>query len=555
MREEKPRLRFLIIFTIIIAAGIIIPLGLYFFIFQDGPGDGEQPKIVGGILTQNEIWSGNILVTSNVKVPQGITLEIELGTIIKFKHYRGYREFSWLTLYIDGGTILAIGAPDAQIWFTSDGDPPMNGDWAGIILENTNKSIFEYVIVEFAQIGIEQFDSAVNVSRSIIRYSNTEGLYAERSKPHFIDNTLYSNAYHDIALEQYNYNVTILNNIFKGGHFGVHTEASEVYCEGNYFVNYSSLAITAGQYSNISIIANRFENIGQNPPFNFDVSVNNITGGNDFGTGFVPIPVFDYQDVKGHELSYIPGDPEDEYLYVYDSIDETREVLNRIGISFGFGWSLTYVNNSLWRFEFANEGVGDFSNFVRINITTRENVTYGNNWIVNPRGLTYDGEYFWVNDFSLLKIFKFRINSSNYINIIYSFDIPDKFLGGTMGLTNNGTHLFQTSRNGTEINIINKTGILEGKIKIKSKIWAGGAICWDGQYFWAAGGTVIAKLAKNGTLVGLIYPPAIETIALEWDGAYLWSIQKTCELWIDDKIFKMEILNATYLLDYLSVLI
>lgn len=47
---------------------------------------------VGGALSRNEVWSGEILVASTVRVPTGVTLTIEPGTTVKFKHYRGYQD-------------------------------------------------------------------------------------------------------------------------------------------------------------------------------------------------------------------------------------------------------------------------------------------------------------------------------------------------------------------------------------------------------------------------------------------------------------------------------
>ena len=47
----------------------------------------------------------------------------------------------------------------------------------------------------------------------------------------------------------------------------------------------------------------------------------------------------------------------------------------------------------------------------------------------------------------------------------------------------------------------------------------------------------------DGTLVGKIYPAAEGTIGITWDGSYLWTSHKTCEVWDDGKIFQSEILD------------
>jgi hypothetical protein len=85
-----------------------------------------------GTLTRDEIWSGEIHITDHISVPKGVILTIEPGTVVKFKHYRGYKE-PWIRPGLNvKGTIKAIGTPERQIWFTSDAEDPINGDWRGI---------------------------------------------------------------------------------------------------------------------------------------------------------------------------------------------------------------------------------------------------------------------------------------------------------------------------------------------------------------------------------------------------------------------------------------
>ena len=529
------------VIILIIAIIVVIPITIILFNVYLSE---KEPNVrfVGGTLTEDDTWSEFIHVNDVVIIPQGVTLTILPGTFIEFEHYRGYKENKLTFLSINGGTIKAIGTPDEQIWFTSDAENPINGDWGGISCSNTNNSEFKYVIVEFAMIGIEQFNSRVNVSHSIIRWVNTEGLYAERSKPYFEYNLIYENAYHEIALEQYNYDVIIRNNIFQGGHSGIHCEATNVTIEGNYFVNYSSHAITGGQFSNFTIINNKFQNF-MTDPISLDFTTTNVTYGNDlYGNGSVPIPTLDFPDLRPRELDYIPGDPEDKYLYVYPAVDETRKVIKRLDNETTFGWTLTYANNSLWRFDHRSFEIGSLQDFVKIDSITEVRKYYGNDVLVNPRGLTYDGEFFWVYDFTLLKIFKFKINVSNYIEILDSFDIPHKEEGGSGGLATDGNYLYTCSRNSSTLYKINKTGNLIDELTIIDGFIAG-SLTWTGQFFWAYSGLYLTKWHPNGTLAGKIYPPAWETIGLAWDGNYLWSVQKTCEIWYDGKVFQIEILN------------
>ncbi len=506
----------------------------------------QGPVTKSGILEQNEIWSGEIHVTGYVVVPEGITLTIEPSTIIKFKHYRGYKE-PWKKLGMEvNGTLKAVGTPEKQIWFTSDAEDPINGDWLGIVLGDTKNSEFNYVIVEFGELGIAQFDSEVVVSNSIIRWNNSEGLYAERSKPVFMYNTLYGNGYHEIALEQYNENVQILYNIIRDGHYGVHCEKTTAYLERNYFKNEEFAAITAGMESHVVVKRNKFENIGigQKPPISIYGGSTAEIENNDFGKGGIPAPEFDYEDIKNFELDYVPGDLEDRYLYVYDKVDETRRTIKKIGQGLSFGWALVYAENNLWRFSLGSGEIGESLDFIKIDPVTGDYQRYGNDEIMNPRGLAHDGEYFWVNDFSLLKIFKFNLEDG-YITIYDSFEIPEKEKGGTMGMTTDGYNLYLKSRDGSKLYKLDKSGNLVGEIYLQNNIRFDSDIVWTGNYFWASGGCEkgIGKFTIEGNLVGEIYPPAKDTWALAWNGNYLWSIQRTCEMWDDPKIYQIEILN------------
>src|SRR6056297_2088346 len=124
---------------------------------EEEPIDGQ---IKGGILDSDETWSGEILVTRHVVIPEGVSLTLDPGTKVRFKHYRGYKEpGKRIGIEVNGGTLLALGEPNQQIWFTSDAAEPINGDWLEIFLNNTNTSRLDYVIVEFSHLGIKQFDS------------------------------------------------------------------------------------------------------------------------------------------------------------------------------------------------------------------------------------------------------------------------------------------------------------------------------------------------------------------------------------------------------------
>ncbi len=494
--------------------------------------------IKSGAISSDETWSGEIYIKDAVFVDENVTLTILPGTIVKFEYYRGYRgDGRRGALYCNGGTISAIGTSDQPIWFTSSSDDPVNGDWAGIELSNTTDSVFQYTIIEFAILGMSQMESSATVSHSIIRWNNTEGLYAERSSPLFEYNTLYENGYHEIALEQYNTNVIIRSNVFTGGRAAIHTEMTSSSVEGNYFVEYLDECISAQAESTMTVSNNTFIDSPTVSVFS-DAASTQVLSGNQFMTGEFEIPPFDYNDIRMHELDYVPGDLEDRFPYIYADEDETRFVTHKIGKGLGFGWAITWAKNTLWRFSFAQQ-TGEYPDFVMIDPETEQITQYRNDTIINPRGLTHDGQHFWTNDFSSLKIFQFDTQDSA-IQILNSFDVPEKEKGGTNGLTSDGLYLYYHSRDGSRLFKLNLSGTIVETIDLQTKqTIIEGPFVWTGDSFWAVGKRGIAKYSSDWQFIGDIYPAAEGTWAIDWDGTALWTIQRTCEAWNEPKVYRI----------------
>ena len=398
------------------------------------------------------------------------------------------------------------------------------------------------------------------MTNSIIRWNAVEGLFTERSSPIIENNRIYQTGYHGIVGEQYNENFRIRNNIIGPGHMGIHCDKSTMHVEGNYFRDLEGCAIVGSQESHYTIVKNKFENVGKPPIRLWDGATAEVRD-NDYGDGHISIPKLDYKDIRPYELGYSPGDPQDKCSYVFPHVDETRKVVKRIRAGH-FGFALTFRDVYLWRFALygcypaeiigrsteMSERVGKKTDFMQIDPDTGNYKRYGNDWIINPRGLTNDGEYFWVNDFSCLKIFKFKLDG-NYIKIMDSFDIPEKEKGGVMGgLTWDGQYLYLKSRDGRKIYKLDKKGTLLDEIVLQdgARFEFHAPIVWIDNYFW--GETVkpkigISKFTEDGKLVGRITLPADHPFAATWDGKHLWTLQRTCEIWSDPKLYKTLILN------------
>lgn len=128
-------------------------------------------------LTSDKVWT----LKGYVYVPEGITLTIEPGTVIK----SDISEKGALTIE-RGGKIMAEGTEDKPIVFTSGQSSPQSGDWGGVVIlgrartnqgeptieggigrsfggndDNDNSGVLKYVRIEYA--GIAAFaNSEVN---------------------------------------------------------------------------------------------------------------------------------------------------------------------------------------------------------------------------------------------------------------------------------------------------------------------------------------------------------------------------------------------------------
>ena len=147
-----------------IGIGLIALLAIVvggYFLWHQGYFDrneGGVRKVKCDALHFDDTWEGEVYVDCQYVIPEGVTLTIKPGTVVRFRYDRDYKTFARGGLQVEGGIVIAKGEPNNQIWFTSAADEPINGDWNGISLNETEDSFFDYVIVEYGEMGIEQFN-------------------------------------------------------------------------------------------------------------------------------------------------------------------------------------------------------------------------------------------------------------------------------------------------------------------------------------------------------------------------------------------------------------
>ena len=97
-----------------------------------------------GQIHQDTTWHGQIVVTADVVVMPGVTLKILPGTVIEFEPSKSSKidayYFSSQTELIIRGQLVAVGTDEQKIVFTSRKSEKTVGDWAGIYIENQDRS-------------------------------------------------------------------------------------------------------------------------------------------------------------------------------------------------------------------------------------------------------------------------------------------------------------------------------------------------------------------------------------------------------------------------------
>jgi len=511
------------------------------------------------IIQSDTTWQGQVLLNGTVVVNSHVTLTILPGTKVKFKNYRGYREPNKRLSLIVNGKILAQGTASQPIYFTSDTSKPQNGDWSMVrLISNVKQSVFKYCVFEFAQHGLNVWNSSPIISNCVFRWCNWEGVYFESySQPTLKYVQIYQNGYNGLASEQSNTVLMDSCDVWKNGTNGVHTDNSNTEIRRSLIHKNGANGLSADDNATLKVFGvasynnNSYGLLTGEGSFLVQVgnflSKNNVIGkisGNvdSVATSYaIPSNInIGYTADSSYALGYTPGDlVKDKYMYVYPD-DETRKILKKVGTGLGLTWALGWDGQNLWTCTLWNHiyKIDPQTGTVLDDFLINNSQQWGSP--TQPWGLTIDDEkYIWIVDFANRKLYK--IDPLTH-NILFSFDSPKPNLGGCKGLEWDGQYLNVMGWAEQEIYQMNKNGNLINTITLSEK--AGGGLTFDGTYFWAPqGSSRISKFDKTGKLIGWIYPASEGTWDLTWDGHYLWASQRTNENWQDAKIFQLQILD------------
>ena len=153
-------------------------------------GTGPRGFIMAGSLSSDQEWGADGLpyIISDLTIPEGKTLTIDPGAIIKFNGL-------WDRISVLG-TLNAKGTADKPIYFTSikddsiggdtNGDDgansPLPSDWAQIVISNTGSATFDHAVVRYGgyyYTGANVYNNGgtLKISNSTISSASAYGVY------------------------------------------------------------------------------------------------------------------------------------------------------------------------------------------------------------------------------------------------------------------------------------------------------------------------------------------------------------------------------------------
>ncbi len=168
----------------------------------------ENGVEIGGLITENTtLYPGvNYIVTRTLAVPEGITLTIKPGTVLKFKDNAGFNPSK--------GSLRCVGTPDSMIVFT-----------AAIGVEGTGsiiiKDTIEYVTIRDIR-SAQGEELRVNMKNGIIKNSNFYFMlgYSKIVSSNFVENKILSTFTNDCGLYSSNFIGNIVNHSLKNSSHG-----------------------------------------------------------------------------------------------------------------------------------------------------------------------------------------------------------------------------------------------------------------------------------------------------------------------------------------------
>lgn len=253
--------------------GTLLFLLSFLFCLQALSAKVEASITTSGVLFQDEVWSGQVHITGDVLIPEGVTLVIRPGTIISFTPDSSDNDIEvpvlgelWINRcnLIVKGNLRMEGEKDNRIVMGklrdgSDRETAMI--WGGIIFEGTNaNSIIEYSEITHADVAVLCVGSSMpKIVNSVISNSDVGIMAFDLSSPRVTSNRIHNSTLWSISCYDYSFPM-ISYNIIESSEVGIGCEDfSSPIIQYNTFSNNSVDILIQGD-SNPTEMGNIFKN-------------------------------------------------------------------------------------------------------------------------------------------------------------------------------------------------------------------------------------------------------------------------------------------------------
>lgn len=147
------------------------------------------------VIHEDTIWNGYIVIQGTIHIARGATLKIKPGTTVLFRKSDNNNDGVGDGKITVSGRMIAEGAPDAMIRFTSAEEEPEMMDWSYLLFfVSGDDNIVKHCIFEYAFTGVQVHFSKAAVTDSIFR-ENQEGLRFGRTELKIAHNDISHNSY------------------------------------------------------------------------------------------------------------------------------------------------------------------------------------------------------------------------------------------------------------------------------------------------------------------------------------------------------------------------
>jgi len=233
---------------------------------------GERPT-TSGILVEDEVWSGNIHLTGDVVIPEGITLVILAGTAITFApDHSDYDAKLPLPADLGGGKCNLLvqgnlrieGEKDKVVTvgeLVYDLERQSKISWGGIIFEGINAaSVVRHAKIRYADVAIVCVDSSSpEIVASTITENDVGIMTFGLSSPRINENKIHHNTLWAVSCYDYS-SPTISKNIITANLVGIGSRDFSFPTISYNSLSDNEVGILLQDSSTSSILENYFQN-------------------------------------------------------------------------------------------------------------------------------------------------------------------------------------------------------------------------------------------------------------------------------------------------------